>query len=178
MEKKTQKKIEIEDAVIELYQNKLKIKDLTNQFEERNKHLQDIIQKYIKKSGSDYFRFLAKSGMFEKANQYLKVKSITPKKIVWDTSKLKNKLDKEVYDEIVEKQYTINDIEGLIEYLKSCGVNPRVFKSFIDVKENVNQKLIDDLGNQGVINVKSLKGCFEIVENTSYIKIFESEDEE
>lgn len=173
-----EKKIEIEDAVVEFYQNKLKIKELTNQFEERNKFLQDKIQKYINKSGTDYFKFLAKSGMFENANQYLKVKNITPKKLIWNTSKLKEKLNKDVFNEVVERQYTINDIEGLTEYLKSCGVNPKIFKSFIDVKENVNQKMIDDLGNQGVINTKSLKGCFEIVENTSYIKIFESEDDE
>ena len=144
---------EAEQAAAELYESQIKFKEYEKKYNERRKELQNIIQGYINKN-------------------------VVSKKIIWDTNALKKKLNKEAYNKVVTKTYTINDMEGLIEYLKSCGVNPKAFKSFLTITENVNQKMIDDLGAQGDIDIKKLQGCYEVVENAGYIKITECKEEE
>lgn len=167
-----------EQAAAELYESQIKFKEYEKKYNERRKELQNIIQGYINKRGIEYFRFLANTGMFKNINSELRVKNVVSKKIIWDSNALKKKLNKETYNKIVSKTYTINDMEGLIEYLKSCGVNPKAFKSFLTITENVNQKMIDDLGAQGDIDIKELQGCYEVVENAGYIKITECKEEE
>lgn len=169
---------EAEQAAAELYESQIKFKEYEKKYNERRKELQNIIQGYINKKGMEYFKFLANTGMFKKANSQLRVRNVVSKKIIWDTNALKKKLNKEAYNKVVTKTYTINDMEGLIEYLKSCGVNPKAFKSFLTITENVNQKMIDDLGAQGDIDIKKLQGCYEVVENAGYVKVTECKEEE
>ena len=50
-----------------------------------------------------------------------------------DANKLECALRKSIASKVIEKRYEIIDIEGLVEYLKTCNVDPQIFKSFIDV---------------------------------------------
>lgn len=178
--KETQTKFQIqaENAAAELYESQIKFKEYEKKYNERRKELQNIIQGYINKRGMEYFRFLANTGMFQKIPTELKIRNVITKKIIWDTNLLKKKLDKKVYNRVVHKQYIINDMEGLIEYLKSCGVDPKVFKTFLTINEEVNNKLLDDLGAQGEFNIEDLKGCYEVIENAGYIKVTECKGKE
>ena len=76
----------------------------------------------------------------------------------------------------IDKTYTINDFEGLVEYLKTCGVDPIKFKSYLQITENVNQKKLDQLSNLGIINENDIKGCYEVKKNEGYIKFTEIEE--
>ncbi|MCX7924117.1 MAG: hypothetical protein N3B21_19225 [Clostridia bacterium] len=75
--------------------------------------------------------------------------------------KLQAKLDKEIFNEIVNKTYMINDMNGLIELLKKAGVSPGEFKKFIDVSTSVNKDAIKQLYSVGDIKKSDLEGCYE-----------------
>lgn len=101
------------------------------------------------------------------------VTRIRTKKVFWFIEKLKEKLDKKTYNEIVDKTYTINDIEGLIKYLKSCGVDAKKFKKFIEVNEEVDETKLNNLYDRGEIKKKQIEGCYEVKLGEPYIRITE-----
>lgn len=74
--------------------------------------------------------------------------------------KLKERLDKEIYNEVVIKRYNVNDMPGLIKLLKKHGVNPNDFKTFISTTEVVDKDAIQRLYESGDIGKNDLKGCF------------------
>ena len=101
------------------------------------------------------------------------VTRIRTKKVFWLVEKLKEKLDKKIYGEIVDKTYTINDIEGLIKYLKSCGVDAKKFKKFIEVNEEVDETKLNNLYDRGEIKKKQIEDCYEVKLGEPYIRITE-----
>lgn len=139
-------------------------KDQEEKYKAEKDRLQKIIKDYTDESNLEEFDFN------DNLSHY-KVRPVINKKINWDIDKLSKKLDKEVLNEILVKEYSINDFGNLIEYLKSCGVDPKKFKKFIDVKKTVNNKKIDELSQLGDIKEDDLSGCYELQANFSYVKI-------
>lgn len=101
------------------------------------------------------------------------VTRVRMRKVFWFVEKLKEKLDKKTYNEIVDKTYTINDIEGLIKYLKSCGVDAKKFKKFIEVNEEVDETKLNNLYDRGEIKKKQIEDCYEVKLGEPYIRITE-----
>ena len=103
------------------------------------------------------------------------VKNIKKVTVTFDADKLEKRFDKELCNEFIEKKYEINNIEGLVKYLKSCGVDPKEFKKYINVEKKVNNKKLDEISNLGDITEEDLKGCFTMEESVGYIKITEAD---
>ena len=72
---------------------------------------------------------------------------------------------------VIDKSYTITDINRLIIYLKSCGVDPKVFKSFINVTKTVDEKKLDKLAELGVIRKEQLEGCYTLKRKKPYFTV-------
>ena len=163
----------VRKAVIELEELNVDFKNYEELYKAKKNKLQDIIKGYADKNKLEEFGFDTESG-------FKKVRPVISKKITWDIEKLSKKLDKKVLNEIINKKYSINDINGLITYLKSCGVNPKEFKKYLNVEETVNNKKVDELGQLGEIDIEQLSGCYELQANFSYVKIsnLEASDEE
>lgn len=75
--------------------------------------------------------------------------------------KLKERFSKEIYSKIIEKKYTIENMDGLVKLLKEYEVPPKKFKQYISVEEKPNNAMIKQLYAIGEIEKGSLKGCFE-----------------
>lgn len=157
----------------ELYNLNKNFKIEKDKYEANKVLLTSKIYEYIDKLKED--TFIVESNGIER-NKKLKVQKIVQKKVIFDIEKLKKKIDKKLLKKFIDKTYTINDFEGLVEYLKTCGVDPIKFKSYLQITENVNQKKLDQLSNLGVINEDDIKGCYEVKKNEGYIKFTEIEE--
>ena len=82
--------------------------------------------------------------------------------ITYDTEALRKKLDKELFNEIVDKTYTIVDIEGLKSLLKKAGVSPKEFKKYLHVTESVNGAKLQQAYSTGEIDLKSISGAYNV----------------
>ena len=67
---------------------------------------------------------------------------------------------------------------GLVEYLKSYGVDPKKFKSFISAEEKVLSEKLEQLEALGEISKEDLAGCYEVKPRSSYLRISVAEEEE
>lgn len=80
--------------------------------------------------------------------------------ITYDADKLKEKLNKEVFNEIAIKTHTIINMEGLIQLLKNAGITPSEFKKYISTTYSVDKEKIKQLYSVGEITLKDLEGCY------------------
>jgi hypothetical protein len=103
----------------------------------------------------------------------LQVTRVRRQKVIWLLDKLKKKLSKEMYKDVVKKTYTINDMQGLVRYLKSCGVDAKKFKKFINVSEEADETKLDYLYDTGKLNKKDIAGCYEVQMSEPYIRLTE-----
>lgn len=81
-------------------------------------------------------------------------------KLEYNSAKLKEKLDKELFNEIITKTYSINNIEGLIELMKDAGISPKEFKKYLVINEVVDKDRIKQLYEVGDITQEMLNGCY------------------
>lgn len=91
--------------------------------------------------------------------------------VSFDADKLEDKLGKEYCQEFINKSYEIQDMTGLIEYLKSCGVSPKKFKSFLKVIKTVDTKKIDQLFSTAKLSEKDIEGCYTTEMKSRYYTV-------
>lgn len=165
--------LSIRQKVVELYELERKYKELSKKYKEKKDKLSVAVQNYMfcNKGCAEGFRFDVGQ------QQMLGVKKITPTSIIWDAEQLERSLDKEVAKEVIQKTYTITDIEGLVEYLKTCGVSPKKFKSFLYIEKRVDETKLEQLNALGEITPKQLEGCYTTSTKSSYLRISLTEEE-
>lgn len=103
----------------------------------------------------------------------LRVTNVRTKKVTWMLDKLKQSIGKDVYKDVVYKTYTVNDMQGLIKYLKSCGVDPKKFKKFIDVTEELDETKFDTYYETGALKKEDIAGCYDVKLGDPYIRLTE-----
>ena len=140
------------------FRKQQKLKDLQKKFDDAKVNFELEMEEYFRKNNIKRFRFSCDDNVLE--NDSLEVKMIERTSIVWDAEKLEKRLPKSIARKVIKKQYRVNDMQGLITYLKSCNVDPVVFKRYIQVDKTVDQKMVDQLGNLGQISVRNISGCY------------------
>lgn len=167
----------IKDSVRRLYelgQEKKKFDDYYNQVRKKEQLMvSNFMFSNLPKDENSFEITLDEGISFYTNPTKVIVTRIRTKKIFWFVEKLKEKLDKKTYSEIVDKTYTINDIEGLTKYLKSCGVDAKKFKKFIEVNEEVDETKLNNLYDRGEIKKKQIEDCYEVKLGEPYIRITE-----
>ena len=156
--------------VLELFELENKYKKIKQQYEDKKKKLSVSIKNFMFANNWGNFSFNAPKGIVEDPGKIV-VKKIQSKKIIWDVEKMEEKLDPELINEIVVKDYKITDMDNLVKYLKECGVSPKKFKNFISVEKSVDKKKLDFLFETGEIKTSDLDGCYDLKESESYLKI-------
>lgn len=91
--------------------------------------------------------------------------------INWDIDKLTQAVGKQISKTVILKKYGIMDMLGLITYLKECGVDPKVFKSFIAIEETVDVKELERLEELGKVSKEQLKGCYSVKCQKPYYQV-------
>lgn len=108
----------------------------------------------------------------------LVVRKVEKTSIEWDADKLESKLPKSVAKKVIKKQYRITDMQGLIEYLKACNVNPQIFKKYIAIERTVDVKAVDQLGELGEISVQQISGCYVVKCHKPYFTLSVKKDDD
>lgn len=168
---------DIKDSVRRLYEAKQDYNKAAEYLSKVKKKEQVIISNYMFQflgKGVDSFVITLDEGQTYYDNHTtLRVKKVRRKSINWFVDKLKEKLTKEQCKKVIDKTYTVNDMESLVKYLKTCGVDPKKFKKYIDVNETVNAGNLDQLYSIGEVSKKDIDGCYEVNIGEPYIMLTE-----
>lgn len=130
---------------------------IDSEFNEAKKSFYDMMNGFVDDYGdSNSYWFTDDSDSFWKLTRS------TPVKVEFDVDALQKKLGKKLSSQVVSTTATIDDLSGLIAYLKQFGVDPKVFKSFITVHKDVDKAALDQLEALGQIDKEDLVGTFEV----------------
>lgn len=90
-----------------------------------------------------------------------RVKSIDMKKVKYDVEKLKEKLDKKVFNSIVDKKVSV-DYEALKALFKERPSLKKVLSDYLNVSYTLSESKMNDAYKEKMLTVSDLKGCYEI----------------
>lgn len=139
--------IDCEDEILEL-QNEIAV----------NK---EVLTKYFKASKEKQIVFERSMLNQTKEKRTYKAQVNERTTINYFQDKLKKKLDKEVYDIIIDKSYIVTNFSGLVRLMKEHGVDPAEFKRCISSVETLNRQKLTQAYNIGEITMVDLKDCYE-----------------
>lgn len=155
----------IKELVVDYYKKQGKFNIIKNKFESMKKMFYSEMDKYFKDKDEDTLYIDLCD------NELIKVKKIQSVNIKFDADVLEKKLPKEFRNVIVNKHYEINNMEGLIKYLKECGVNPKIFKQFLTVTKSVDTKMLEQYEAIGKISNEQIKDCYSVSVKEPYYKV-------
>ena len=169
--------LQIKDSVRKLYDAQQEKKQFDKYYDEVRKKEQLSISNFmftnLPKDQNSFEIELDEGVGYYTNHMKLNVTRIRTKRVTWLLDKLKQKLGKDTYKDVVDKTYTINDIQGLIKYLKSCGVDAKKFKKFIDVDETLNETKLNTYCETGALKKSDIEGCYNVKMGEPYIRLTE-----
>lgn len=179
MQKQRLSTSDVEDAVVRYNELQQKKKSVDRKFNDAKKKFYSIMDNAF---DSGLFGEDVSSVEFSKVYNYgehdektfsFKATRVIPTVIEWDIKKLKDKLRKKlskgVLNKVVKRNRELVDLQGLVNYFKDLGGDPKVFWSFFETTEVVDQKILDQLEEVGDIEAEDVAGCFEVkVKSQSY----------
>lgn len=171
---------QIKDSVRELYEAQREKKEAENYYNEVRKKEQVVISNYMFSNlpkGEESFEVTLDSGKHFYANHTkLRVTRVRKTSVTWDTDKLKKALSKEQFKRATTKEYSVTDMDGLVKYLKSCGVDPKKFKKYIDVSTQVNVPALEQMYETGELKMSDVAGCYTKEVGEPYMRLTEIKD--
>lgn len=162
------------DAAWEFFHLKEEHDQNQKEFDERKKSFYESMDEFFLLSNGGSSMKFDDDGF---TGGQLVVKKVEKTSIEWDAEKLEKRVEKSIAKQVIKKQYRISDMQGLIQYLRSCGVDPTIFKKFILVDKTVDEKAVDRLGDTGQLTVKQISGCYTIRSQKPYFTVSVKKDD-
>lgn len=166
----------VKDSIRRLYEAKKKYKEVERFYNEVKKKENVIISNYMFSKypcQSSMEIYMDEGADFYTNKRNLRITRQRNSRVIWDVNKLKTCLSKKVFRKITDKKYTITDMDGLVTYLKSCGVDPSIFKKYIDVEIKVDPRKLDQAYEIGDLKKKDIEGCYTVEYGDMFIKMSE-----
>ena len=160
---------ECKQSIMSFFQKQKRFKQIQTQFCEIKADFYNDMEDYFKYNNID-------GKLTIECNELADVQSfvvtrIQSSRVEFNPDKLEKALGKELSRDVIQKHYEIVDMNGLVTYLKECGINPKVFKSFVSVRKTVNTKELDKLEELGKITAEQIKGCYTVKSQSPYFTV-------
>lgn len=160
---------ECKEAITTFFQKQKKFKQIQTRFGEIKTDFYNDMEDYFKCNNVDG-KLTIDCDAFADCKK-VTVTRIQSSKVEFNPDKLEKALGKVLAQSVIQKHYEITDMAGLITYLKECGIDSKVFKSFISVRKTVNTKELDKLEELGMITAEQLKGCYTVKSQNPYFTV-------
>jgi len=147
------------EVVRNFYNKQMEFSDIKKAFDQFKKSFEEEMELVFAESKTDSVSFSVGS---DYKDELFVVKKRRRTYIKWNFQKLAKNLGNKLFKQVVNKKYIVNDMLGLIEYLKSCNVDPNIFKKYIDVEYSLNEAELDNLELLGKVKAEQLEGCFNL----------------
>ena len=147
------------EVVRNFYNKQMEFSDIKKAFDQFKKSFEEEMELVFAESKTDSVSFSVGS---DYKDELFVVKKRRRTYIKWNFQKLAKNLGNKLFKQVVNKKYIVNDMLGLIKYLKSCNVDPNIFKKYIDVEYSLNEAELDNLELLGKVKAEQLEGCFNL----------------
>lgn len=160
---------ECKQSIVNFFQKQKRFKQIQTRFCEIKADFYNDMEDYFKHNSVDG-KLTIECDEFDDTKSFV-VTRIQSSRVEFNPDKLEKVLGKELSRDVIQKHYEIVDMNGLVTYLKECGIDPKVFKSFISVRKTVNTKELDRLEELGKITAEQIKGCYTVKSQSPYFTV-------
>lgn len=160
---------ECKQSIANFFQKQKRFKQIQTRFCEIKADFYDDMEDYFKYNNIDG-KLTIECDKLDGVENFV-VTRIQSSRVEFNPDKLEKALGKELSRDVIQKHYEIVDMNGLVTYLKECGINPKVFKSFVSVRKTVNTKELDRLEELGKITAEQIKGCYTVKSQSPYFTV-------
>lgn len=161
---------ECKQAILTYFQTQKKFKRMQTRFSEIKADFYNDMEDYFNCNNIDGKLTFECNDEFANSSKFV-VTRIQSSRVEFNPDKLEKVLGKVLSRNVIQKHYEIVDMDGLVSYLKDCGVSPKVFKSFITVRKTVNTKELEKLEELGQITAEQIKGCYTVKSQSPYFMV-------
>lgn len=150
---------ECRQLVRKFFEEQVRFKQMQSQFNELKAQFNSDMEEYFECEGIDKSLTFSYDDLVE---SNLVVNRIQKSSVEFDPDKLAKALGKQLAKQVIIKKYEITDMDALIAYLKECDVDPKIFKSFLNVSQIVDTQELERLEEIGKITAEQIKGCYTV----------------
>lgn len=161
---------ECRQSVIDFYRKQTEFKNVQSQLNEEKAKFNSLMERFFEGENIDKSIVLSNCSINGECERYT-VTRIQRVSVDFDPVRLKRSLDKDVHKSVIQKSYEIVDIDGLIGYLKECGADPKIFKSFLNVYESVDLDELNRLEEIGKVTREQVEGCYTVKRQKPYFTV-------
>ena len=147
---------ECRQFVHKFFERQSRFKQVQSQFNELKAQFNSDMEDYFECEGIDKSLTFSYDDLVESD---LVVNRIQKLSVEFDPNKLAKALGKQLAKQVIIKKYEITNVDALIAYLKECDVDPKIFKSFLNVSQAVDTQELEEIGK---ITIEQVKGCYTI----------------
>ncbi len=158
---------EFRQLVLRYFQKQSKFKSIQLQFNELKDEFNRESQNFFEQNKLSSPYVLDDS--YEEGS--LSITKVQKTTVEFDADKLEKVLGKELSESVLIKKHEVLDMHALVAYLKECGVDPKIFKSFIVTTKIVDTKELDRLEEIGKITATQVQGCYTVKNQKPYFKV-------
>lgn len=161
---------ECRQSVLEFHKKQTEFKEFQSQLNADKAKFNSLMERFFKKEGLEKSAVFTNCGFDGTCEKYT-VTRIQRMSVDFDPEKLEKTLGKDISKEVIHKSYEIADIDGLIGYLKECGADPKIFKSFLNIYKSVDLDELDKLEELGKISRDQVEGCYTVKRQKPYFTV-------
>ena len=160
---------ECRQSVLDFYKKQTEFKDIQSQFTDEKAKFNSLMEAFFKNEAIDKSVVFTNNGVDGRENYT--VTRVQKLSVDFDPEKLEKTLEKDIAKRVILKKYEIVDIDGLIVYLKECGVDPKIFKSFLHISKSIDSDELDRLEEIGKITREQVEGCYTVKRQKPYFTV-------
>lgn len=147
----------IDTAVKRLYEANCQMRDLKGE----TTNLKETLQQYMQeKKVEEVIVEVLEHEVGNYPVKRIKAQLISKMSVVYDAEKLKENLDPEIYNEITEKVYEVQNIDLLKKLFKQAGLTPKQFKQCISSTTHISPPKIQQAYAVGDITKEDLRSAY------------------
>lgn len=161
---------ECRQSVIDFHKKQTEFKDIQSQFTDEKAKFNSLMEGFFESEALDKSVVFTNYGVDGERESYT-VTRVQKLSVDFDPEKLEKTLARDLAKSVVLKKYEIVDIDGLIAYLKECGVDPKIFKSFLHISKSVDSNELDRLEEVGKISREQVEGCYTVKRQKPYFTV-------
>ena len=161
---------ECRQSVLDFHKKQTEFKEVQSQLNDEKAKFNSLMEDFFDGECIDKQAVFSNCGVDGSCERYT-VKRIQKTSVDFDPERLEKSLSKEISKSVVRKSYEIIDIDGLIAYLKECGVDPKIFKSFLQVYKSVDLDELNRLEELGKISMEQVEGCYTVKRQKPYFTV-------
>ena len=161
---------ECRQSVIDFYEKQTEFKEMQSQFTDEKAKFNSLMEDFFEEEAIDKSVAFTNYGVDGEHERYT-VTRVQKLSVDFDPEKLEKTLSKDIAKSVILKKYEIVNIDGLVAYLKECGVDPKVFKSFLHISKSIDSGELDRLEELGKVSREQVEGCYTVKRQKPYFTV-------